>query len=880
MNIQRILERLDILFSGQQIDEVEPYLTEQLQLAYEERDYGVCISVMFELIGFFRDTSQYEKALGYCEQVLMLMQQLGYEGTLPYATTCLNVANALRAAGLHKESLKFYESIFPIYREHLLPTDERFAALFNNMSLLYQEMGDFESAVDCLHQALDIVVQGDDEIKVAITHSNLGASLLQLGEVEEALEHLDAALAIFNKSEEKDFHYNAAVAAMGQAYAALSQFENARECFLEALYEQMKHCGKSEAFYRILENLHSVEARLGVAPTEEPEDIARLENAQKPHIHGLDISAQFYESIGHDGLFRAFPGLADKMAIGLAGEGSECYGFDDAISTDHDFGPGFCIWLSKEDYDVYGAKLQAFYDTLPDTFMGHTRHTVNSDGRVGVWCMDDFFRQYTGYAAVDEIVNPHKPGNVVSNYDAAHYESARNEVYNDLGNIAKQILTIPEEGMSVILNGRIFHDPSGVFTARRKAFYDAFTEEIWQMKMAKALIELGKYGQYNYPRSMKRGDYVTAQIVLYKYIETLLKFVHYVNHAFPPYYKCLKKSASGLDKLAVLADLTEALADFADGRSAWAEDPSGATDKIVGTVEIIASLIIDECRKDGLFDGLDIPDDELFLETYGKALYAKIADDATLSRQVATDGADSGNQIFGKAACDDEAITARHTRKLSPLSDEITLANNSFTELVDYIVSLEWQAFDAVQNQGGRADCQDDWGTFSIMRKSQYLTWPKELIISFIQDFRSANNAGWNLITEKYGRMMKTTDPKAFEEIRDKLPALTETQESIIEQIVQLQVSWMEDFAKKYPNMAANSRSIHTSEDNPFNTSYETYLRGELSTYSHETLKGYGAFIVGLVKSGKNLAKLIMENTAKLYGYASLEDAEQCLGQY
>ena len=121
---------------------------------------------------------------------------------------------------------------------------------------------------------------------------------------------------------------------------------------------------------------------------------------------------------------------------------------------------------------------------------------------------------------------------------------------------------------------------------------------------------------------------------------------------------------------------------------------------------------------------------------------------------------------------------------------------------------------------------------------------------------------------------MKTTDPDAYEAIQEKLPLLTETQENIIEQIVRLQVSWMEQFAADYPNMAYNSRSIHTSEDSPFNTSYETYLRGELSTYSHDTLKMYGSFVVQLARNNQNLAEMIMTNTALLYGYQSLEDAE------
>ena len=77
--------------------------------------------------------------------------------------------------------------------------------------------------------------------------------------------------------------------------------------------------------------------------------------------------------------------------------------------------------------------------------------------------------------------------------------------------------------------------------------------------------------------------------------------------------------------------------------------------------------------------------------------------------------------------------------------------------------------------------------------------------------------------------------------------------------------------------MAGNARSIRTSEDKVFNTSYETYLRGELGTYSEKMLMLYGRFVAQLAKEGKNLAKMTMENTAKLYGYESLELAEKSL---
>ncbi len=195
-------------------------------------------------------------------------------------------------------------------------------------------------------------------------------------------------------------------------------------------------------------------------------------------------------------------------------------------------------------------------------------------------------------------------------------------------------------------------------------------------------------------------------------------------------------------------------------------------------------------------------------------------------------------------------------------------------ELPMQIAKLEYAAFDEVTNEGGRAVCQDNWGTFSIMRLSQYNNWTHEMLVRFATDFLLAYGSGLNIISEKYARMEESTAPQEWEKIKDNFPVIDDETKSIIEAIVGIQVKWMEDFAEKYPAFAGNARSIHTSEDTPFNTSYETYLRGELSTYSGMMLTLYGEFITSLLREGKNLAYMTMEQTAKLYGYESVEDAE------
>lgn len=195
--------------------------------------------------------------------------------------------------------------------------------------------------------------------------------------------------------------------------------------------------------------------------------------------------------------------------------------------------------------------------------------------------------------------------------------------------------------------------------------------------------------------------------------------------------------------------------------------------------------------------------------------------------------------------------------------------------LVNQIVELEWKQFQNVKNEGGRADCQDNWETFEIMRKSQFLVWNQDVLESYLQDLQRAEENNWNLLTEKYARMMESTAPERFEEMKARLPVRTGQRIQMQEEMISLQIRWEEEFAKQYPNVAGRGRRIHTSEDTPWDTSIETYARGELGTYSDRTIELLGNMYRQMEKDGENLSVKILENMVHFYGYASLERAEE-----
>ncbi len=777
MIIEQILAQLDELFTQHKVDQVENFLLQRIDEAAKEKDTASMITLLNEIIGHYREMGEFEKSIAGCRQVLLLMDQAGLKGTVHYATTLLNVANACRAAGLLKESMAYYQEVKKIYEKEIENTDFRYASLYNNMSLLFQEMGDFESACDCLERALGIAsLYEEARIEVAVTYTNLAVSQLKLGRLQEAVDNLKKAFSIFEMDEDRDYHYSGALSAMGEAQYLMGNLEESARYYKLALREIERNVGRSKAYEITLQNLNAVTEKLQNLPVK----IRQFKN-------GLDLCEAFYEEFGRPMVRRKFPEYEHMIAVGLVGEGSECFGFDDQVSRDHDFGPGFCLWLTDPIYDEIGEELQRAYDELPSTYMGVTRFTtLKAQKRVGVFRIGDFYESLIGLRDVPTTQN--------------------------------QWLFLDDYRLATAVNGKVFQDDLGEFTRIRKGISAYYPEEVRIKKIARQAALMAQSGQYNYLRMFGRGETVTAAIALSEFMKHTMAMVYLLNRRYAPFYKWMHR---GMEKLPVLPEIRDIL-------SALAELKTG-DERIPQMIEVIVALIIKEMKKQGLTSGED-------------------------------------NYLD------------HHTDNILKSIPEKEKRDDSFkAALVNELVSLEWEAFDQVENEGGRADCQDDFNTFSIMRKSQYYTWTEEMLKSYIADFHRANDRGWNLITEKYGRMMESTAPLKFAQIKSLFPELPEMKKEIINEIVRIQVEWMEEFAEKFPKAAGNARSIHTSEDNPFNTSYETYLRGELSTYSDETLDLYGRFIARLCRENKNLAQMTMANTAFLYGYASLEDLEEKL---
>lgn len=775
MDIQNILTQLDEIFARKEFYAAEPFLKEKIEQSKDEGDVGTTITLLNELIGFYRDASRFEDSVACCKEVLALLKQNGYEGSIAYATSLLNVANAYRAAGLLKESMSYYQEVQRVYQKDLGANDFGFASLYNNWSLLYQEMGDFKSAADCLYKALEIVEQYENaRIELAVTHSNIAASLLKVKEIDRAVDHLEKALKIFEQDEVKDFHYSAALAALGEACYLKGDFEGAKRNYEKALTEIEKNMGRTKAYETVWQNLQMVCGALKESPSD-----TKLCIEEKS---GLEQSREFYETYGKAMICEQFATYEDKIAVGLVGEGSQCLGFDDEISRDHDYSNGFCMWLDVDTYKEIGESLESAYRELMKKHGRESYILPEGRKRYGVRTISDFYESILGIKGIPETES--------------------------------DWLSLEDWQLRTATNGQVFYDKQGKFSEIRNALLKYYPDSVWKKKLALSLMKSAQAGQYNYKRALQRKEKVTAQLMLADYMKSTMEAVYLINRTYAPYSKWLYK---GMDKLPVLPEVMDIFRAITELEN---------TEDILATIEIVAQLILHELREMKLVTGEDT-----YLEAAAKEILCNLRNEGEKSME-------------------------------------------SKGKIIDAIVKLEWEAFDLVKNEGGRADCQNDFGTFQIMRKSQYMAWEDEVLESFLNDLLSAKEIGRNLIEEKYARQMESTDLEAYQKISLYLPQIPEDNKMLMEGIIRIQVEWMEEFAEQYPKLAGNARSIHSSEDSRYNTSFETYLRGELSTYSDNTLYLYGRMIEKYCKENKNLTFCTMQNMVKLYGYTSLEDAE------
>lgn len=650
---QQFLNGLDAIFDRHAAaTEAGPYLEQAMVDAENAGDEAGLLTVLNETMGFYRSQGRHKDNQWIVQRALELAARMGLTtGTSEaWATTLINCATAMRAAKQYDQAEDLYHQAQDVCRHSLAPTDRRLAALHNNLSMLYSETNRPDKAGLELREALRIIeassVNPDEDIDVASSHTNLALTLLAEHKLEGAHWHAAKALDIYRTGHlEHSAHYASALAGYAQVCFAEKRYADAVAGYRHAL-DVIEECyGKDTDYWRITEdNLRQAESQAQAAGIDiVPNDTtdATTASAQEATnagtsrqnstgapvmptalvsdsaatatsvvgISGLKLARAFWTQVGKPMLSAKYPQYGSRIAVGLVGHGSECYGFDDAYSQDHDFGPRFCLWLSDEDYAAIGEQLQADYDALPRDFsidaQGHAVFSTNTSAiatdhgtpspitpraqgtnrRDGVFRIGDFFESITGYRTAPAQTSPH------------------------------EWLMLDEATLAAATNGEVFADPTGQFSKTRQGFKD-MPDDVRLALISKRLGMIAQAGQYNLPRSLKRGDGAAAWLSIHEFVNTASSLVFLINvpmvAGYLPYYKWQFAALRKLSKsmFALLPDVAEQLESVMRlssaacyGGAGFGEGGKGsapAIDQINGIVEHIAAEIVKELQREHL----------------------------------------------------------------------------------------------------------------------------------------------------------------------------------------------------------------------------------------------------------------------------------------
>jgi hypothetical protein len=303
-------------------------------------------------------------------------------------------------------------------------------------------------------------------------------------------------------------------------------------------------------------------------------------------MKGLAVAEGYYRDCGAPMISQHFSAFADRIAVGFVGPGSECFGFDDELSRDHDWGPGFCIWLTSEDHGRIGRALQEEYDKLPGTYRGFGPRIASpgEEGRVGVSTIKGFYTTYTGL--------DHPP--------------------ESLG----EWLHIPEQSLAVCTNGRVFRDARGEFTRWRNHLMGFYPEDIRLKKIASRCITIAQSGQYNFERSIKRGETFAVHYAEIKFCSDVISLLFLLNRRFAPFYKWMHRAMIDLPLLGrqmhtlILELISE-----------------NTVEMKKQVIDRICALLVDELRREKLSDSQSD-----FLLDHAHIIHSRIQDETLRAR--------------------------------------------------------------------------------------------------------------------------------------------------------------------------------------------------------------------------------------------------------
>lgn len=492
-SIQSLLKQAHTLWRQGNEQGMIDYLEKAIHLCRTQKNDKKLIEILNEYSGSLRNVGRYDDAITAIDESLRLYEKSDTYTPQTYATILINLGNTYR------EKKSYYEA-----ETHLLKAKEIFQSvgdtsyayigLLNNLSLLYRDTNNYETAHELQLEAVRLLEPTEYQVPLAISYNNLyEISKHVKGKQELSPQvYLDKAAYILRREVGTEHPMYAAVL-NNRADFEMEQhhYDVALNLYREALPIVKHNYGvESQAYQSVLHNLEYVKDLIKTLQQEVP-------------CHrqtGLELGRELAHQVAQD-IELNLPDLAPYMCLALVGTGSECLGFDDVISEDHDFTKRCQLFLPADIYETNKERLQSYFKNY-------------AYGTVQVECISEFYQRYTLY--------PEGP------------------------QCEKEFRRVPQDLLCTATNGEVFLDNFGSFTHIRQRLLAYYPEDIRLRKIAYELNQLAQSGQYNLPRMLQRGDTIAASLALHQFVHHYMLLVHLFNKSYAPFYKWLYRHSCTL----------------------------------------------------------------------------------------------------------------------------------------------------------------------------------------------------------------------------------------------------------------------------------------------------------------------------------------------
>lgn len=469
------------------------YLEKAIHLCRAQKNDKKLIEILNEYSGSLRNVGRYDDAIAAIDESLRIYEQSDTYTPQTYATILINLGNTYR------EKKSYFEA-----ETHLLKAKEIFQSvgdtsyayigLLNNLSLLYRDTNNYETAHELQLEAVRLLEPTEYQVPLAISYNNLYEISKHIKGTRELSPqvYLDKAAYILRREVGTEHPMYAAVLNNRADYEMEQHhYDVALNLYREALPIVKHNYGvESQAYQSVLHNLDYVKDLIKTLQQETP-------------CHrqtGLELGRKLAHQVAQD-VELNLPDLVPYMCLALVGTGSECLGFDDTISEDHDFTKRCQLFLPADIYTANQDRLQSYFKNYVY-------------GTVQIESISDFYRRYTLY--------PEGP------------------------QCDKEFRRVPQDLLCTATNGEVFLDNFGSFTHIRQRLLGYYPEGIRLRKIAYELNQLAQSGQYNLPRMLQRGDTIAASLALHQFVHHYMLLVHLLNKSYAPFYKWLYRHSCSL----------------------------------------------------------------------------------------------------------------------------------------------------------------------------------------------------------------------------------------------------------------------------------------------------------------------------------------------